>query len=1211
MRRLLACLGGLLAAAPAFAAPPAPPAEFAQPQSPTKPAPFPVQYVDQGKFDPRLKGLYAPEGFKVEVVADAPVVVNPVGMTFAPDGTLFVLEWTVDPVTKGQWFEFKETFRYRDGSTRQVATMRKFVPDYVKSLRYNPATRTYDRASVLIAEELPSSILFHDGWLYTTGRGTVRRYKQSRPGGPWDVREVIAQGFCGFHHHQVSGLTIGNDGKLYITSGDDDNYVEGSDGSRATVLRTGAVIRCDPDGSHVEEFSLGYRNPYRDLAYDDKFNFFHADNDNEDGSKFTGCRLVHVAEGVDYGWRLKQGARCCRPDFARGAIAGELPGKLPPMLKTGRGSPAGLLIYNDTRLPERYRGLLYYPDVFRKLVRAYKVAPKGATFEVTHEFEFLKTDDPLFRPCQMVTGPDGAMYVCDWRTDSGGAGRLSGDGVHGRIYRVKWVGTEDEPAIPLRGLDSWANLLKLPDAKLAEKLDAPDLTDRVAARNELVRRGPKARDAVLRLFVSGALRPDGRLVALGVLQAHWTPAVEDLFRLLLNDISPDVRRLAADGLGQHGRPKDGRNHEALAALLGDDSHAVRRAAALALARLGTAATADALVSAYRFDDGRDPFLTDGYLRAVEKLGKPGIAALLAMANSGQQADLDKVAAAFATFRTRPAAEALPALLANPHLTADRRAELVRSYANYLLDPPLSMDPMTGYLTAHGGEPAVAVAGLEVLAATGGFDDQKTIAWAVGLLDAPDPETRLAALQAVEEARLTAAAPKLTRMLAESKRPVAERTAVLKALRAAGGADVVPPLVALLDRPEPAALKVEALRALAAVAPAKARPIAAKLLDQPDPNLLAEAVVVLGATKDGAKLVGERYVAKRLPRDLFPRVSEAVKRFSADPEVEKLYGEVMKGGLFLSLDPARAEEIRRLVAAKGDPKRGKALFLNTKLLACATCHRMEGVGGNVGPDLTRLWDTHTTEKILEAIVEPSKEIKEGYQSYKATTIDGQVFEGLKVSDTAREVVIREASGRDVRIAKDDLDSIAASKVSLMPDNAVSQLTFDQFIDLLAFLKSRTAQESLRGAVLEYAVAVGFKPDLTKKEAIEVDLDPAGRPDAWHPQPVGPDGRLDLAPLLPEGRSAAYALAYVYSPTKQRVTLNLTADDAVRVAVGGKAVFKQPVPLIPYPRAVDAKVEADLGPGWTPVLVKLVTTGKGHRIGLQIQGEGLRTAAKPEK
>ena len=169
--------------------------------------------------------------------------------------------------------------------------------------------------------------------------------------------QIIAKGFCGFHHHQVSGLTIGNDGWLYITSGDDDNYVEGSDGSRATVLRTGAVFRCRPDGSKMEAYSMGYRNPYRDLAYDDKFNWFHADNDNEDGSKFMGCRLMHVAEGVDFGWRLLPGARCCRPDNARGAIAGELPGKVPPMLKTGRGSPAGLLIYHDTRIPEKYRDL--------------------------------------------------------------------------------------------------------------------------------------------------------------------------------------------------------------------------------------------------------------------------------------------------------------------------------------------------------------------------------------------------------------------------------------------------------------------------------------------------------------------------------------------------------------------------------------------------------------------------------------------------------------------------------------------------------------------------------------------------------------------------------------------------------------------------------------------------------------------------------------
>src|SRR5207249_705651 len=86
------------------------------------------------------------------------------------------------------------------------------------------------------------------------------------------------------------------------------------------ALATGAVFRCRPDGSKVETYSLGYRNPYRDLAYDDKFNWFHADNDNEDGSKFMGCRMMHVAEGSDFGWRLQYGARCCRPDVARVSV---------------------------------------------------------------------------------------------------------------------------------------------------------------------------------------------------------------------------------------------------------------------------------------------------------------------------------------------------------------------------------------------------------------------------------------------------------------------------------------------------------------------------------------------------------------------------------------------------------------------------------------------------------------------------------------------------------------------------------------------------------------------------------------------------------------------------------------------------------------------------------------------------------------------------
>jgi quinoprotein glucose dehydrogenase len=1197
--------GPLLTPARTAAQPPVPPPEFAEPQSPPKPEPFPVKLVDQGQFDPMFKGYFLPEGFRMEVVIDAPDTINPVGMTFAPDGSLFVLEWGPDPVTGGRWFEVQETFRYKDGTTRQVATMKKFTMDVVKHFPYDPATGKFGPPKVIIAEELPSSVLYHDGWLYVTGRGTVRRWKQSRPGGPWDIRETIAQGFCGFHHHQVSGLTIGNDGYLYLTSGDDDNFAEGSDGSRATVLRTGAVFRCKPDGSKLEAYSLGYRNPYRDLAYDNRFNWFHTDNDNEDGSRFMGCRIMHVAEGADFGWRLFLGARCCRPDHVRGAVAGELPGKMPPMIKTGRGAPAGLLIYHDTRLPEHYRGLLYYPDVFRKLVRAYKVAPAGSTFQITHELEFLKSDDPLFRPCQMVTGPDGAIYVCDWRTDSGGAGKLSGDGLHGRVYRITWAGTNDHPALPRRGMDSWAKVLRLDDEKLVDALASPDLTDRVEARKELVRRGPKSRDLVLRRLVSGKLPEQARLVALGVLQAHWGPEVEDLFRLLLNDESADVRRLVAEGLGVNAQPEDRRVFDALLKALADRDPAVRRAGALAIGRLRHPGAADALVGALRFDDQADVYLKDAYLRGLERLGKPGIDALVALADAGDK-QTDLAVQAFLTLRTEPAAAALPQLLWNPKVSAAQREALVRSYSNYQFDPPVSLDPLADYLTRRPNEPiGVTLAAVEVFAASGDLNSPKAVALVLGLLNRPDAAVRLAAIKAVEDARVVAAAPALIGFLADQNRAPAEREAVAKALQMLNDRRAVLPLRAVLGSDAPATLKAEALRALTALDPAQARIEAQKLLDEPDRAVLAEAVTALGTTKPGARLIAERYLAEKLPRDFFPQVTEALKRFENDPALDKLRAEVMRGGLLVSLEPGQIEKVRQLVASRGDPKRGKDIYLNTKVLACATCHRMEGVGGNTGPDLTRVWDTMSVDKLLESIVDPSREIKEGYQTYRVVTAAGQVLTGLKVSETDKEVVLRDANGRDTRVDKEDVEQLGPTKLSLMPDNAVSQLTYDQFIDLLAFLKSRTEQESLRGMVLEFAVAGPFSSNLGSSRP-EVTASTKGP--AWRTVFAEAGGLVDLKSAFPSGPAPAgvYARAYVYSPKRQTVTGVVRAENPLRVWVGNVSVFEQPAAAV----ATEQAFRADLDEGWNVVLVKVVNTAKSHRLGLRFAGDGLRTATAPE-
>jgi putative membrane-bound dehydrogenase-like protein len=797
------------------------PSDVNQPQSPPRPTPQWVKMIDQGQNDPRLKGYFTPEGLKVEIVAEEPVVVNPVGMAFADDGTLYVLEWVRDTGAPSEQYE---TITYKDGTRRAVATVKKGVQDHVKVLRDSKAAGVYDRAEVVLEDELPSGILLHDGWLYLAGRRSVRRYRQSKSGGPYDVKEVVAQGFGGYGQHKVSGLALGNDGWLYVTAGAGDNVVEGSDGSRATVLRTGAVFRCRPDGARVQEYSRGYCNPYGDVSFDTAFNVFHADNGGEDGARPTGCRLVHVAEGSDFGWRQRGGAHGCQADPVRSAPSGGRPGRMPPLLKTGRGAAAGLLVYNDSRFPEEYRGLLLDPDVFRKLVRAYRVEPDGATFQVTEEFEFLKSDDPLFRPCQMVLGPDGAIYVCDWRTDSGGAGQLWGDGRHGRIYRVSWAGTKEQPALPLRGLDSWAKIDNMSEQDLLDTLAAPDFSDRCRAGRALVRKGEAVRPALLKLLGDGGQPLSARIAALGAVQSFWNDDVRAAFVRLLDDGEPDLRRLAADGLALNCKTGDEAAHHALLQVLGDPNYAVRRAVFLAMGRIGAPGAADDLVNALAFDEGKDAYLRDGLVRAIERLGKPGSDRLLALAQSGDEKSLAKVIEAFEALRTRPGADAVPALLKYPHLSVAQRAGLVRSYGNYLLDPPVDLEPLMDYLLANRDEALpVKLAGLEVVSLDGTARGAKAEAWLLSLLDETDPGLRLALIKAVAATRLVKALPSLFQVLRDPARPVGERVAIARALRAFGKEKAA--VAALKDvlQGTPAELRDEARRTLAVIDPPPGEP----------------------------------------------------------------------------------------------------------------------------------------------------------------------------------------------------------------------------------------------------------------------------------------------------------------------------------------------------------------------------------------------------
>jgi hypothetical protein len=194
-----------------------------------------------------------------------------------------------------------------------------------------------------------------------------------------------------------------------------------------------------------------------------------------------------------------------------------------------------------------------------------------------------------------------------------------------------------------------------------------------------------------------------------------------------------------------------------------------------------------------------------------------------------------------------------------------------------------------------------------------------------------------------------------------------------------------------------------------------------------------------------------------------------------------------------------------------------------------------------------------------------------------------------------------------VDKEDVEQLGPTKVSLMPDNAVAQLTYDQFIDLLAFLKNRKEQESLRGMVLEFAVAGPFTPDVLSDRP-EVKAAPTGKGPAWRTVFAEAGGVVDLAPAVPSGSAPAgvYARAYLYSPKGQTVAGTVQAEGPLRVWVGDVSVFDRAA----AGTAAEQTFEAELKEGWNVVLVKVVAAGKSHRLGLRFAGEGLRTATTPD-
>ncbi len=139
--------------------------------------------------------------------------------------------------------------------------------------------------------------------------------------------------------------------------------------------------------------------------------------------------------------------------------------------------------------------------------------------------------------------------------------------------------------------------------------------------------------------------------------------------------------------------------------------------------------------------------------------------------------------------------------------------------------------------------------------------------------------------------------------------------------------------------------------------------------------------------------------------------------------------------------------RSIRAGSGVPKPGKQIFDQQ----CLRCHTLFGKGGKVGPDLTT-YRRDDLETMLLNIVNPSAEIREGYATLIVSMADGRVLSGVVVEQDKNVVVLRGSDGKDVTLARADIDAMRPGSASIMPEGLLKGLSDQQVRDLFAYLRS---------------------------------------------------------------------------------------------------------------------------------------------------------------
>jgi putative membrane-bound dehydrogenase-like protein len=1032
------------------------------------------------------------EGLEATLWASEPMVVNPTTMDIDSRGRVWVTEGLNYRLTRGGNQRFQ---RIPDA-------------DKIKILEDTDLDGKADKV-IVFADKIfpvPMGIAVEENWsedgmylgakVYVGNSPDLLVLEDSDGDDKADKRYPLLSGFGGVDSdHGIHGMVFGPDGKLYFTHGDgccsvqpdrterNQNFdVIDKGGRRVSSDQLANTLRVNRDGTQFEILADRQRNNY-EAALDSFADVFVSDND-DDGNR--GSRVIWIMDGGRYGYRTPDSPRHWGED---------VPGNVPKLVGTGNGSPCGVMVYEGGLLPELYRGAVLEAEAGPRVIFAHPIIRKGAAFR-TDPKVMLASDDPWFRPVDVTAAPDGSVYVADWY-DAGVGGHAFSDQTTGRIYRIAPAGASSGRAS--YGLTTLEGLL--------EALKSPNVAARDAARRLLIARGGEA-DVAAAVGTMAVHDPDAVMRARALWVWHAIEGDAVALAMLANPLNrgePRIRELGVRVLGRDlattGRvelpagakadPPALAHLDALLTLVDDPDAGVRRELILALRNCPTEKVGPALRRLAALWDGKDRWYLEALGLALRKREPEFISALFDgslygdLETGGRDQATPALPPYFPVDRNEafllpgdelPAATALSKTLGL--LWQLHRVEGLPLLARLL--PRLESEELiqaADDIVAHVEDPAGAAIVAEMIRKTGDpLRKRAALASLAGMLRqswrlaAQNPAVAGLVADSLADRGLRAEAvalagatgdPRYSERLASvamDERESAEaRVAAVEALaelRAPVGRELADRLIAEARTKRASSLVSEsAVRALAALG-ASNESLRALMLDEDLPLALRRDALRAAAQRaEGARDLLALARDGKLPKSLTLEAATTLRAYpdrGIRDQALEVFPIRMAGGNPL---PSLGDLIRH----EGDARRGEELFFantapteSSGAQACGSCHRVQGRGQWIGPDLSTIGTKSSREELLRSIINPSAAIGYNFRSLIAATADGRVLTGLPVEDTPDRLVLKLADGQRVALPPADIEERTYSDVSLMPEALIETLDEQDLADLLAYL-----------------------------------------------------------------------------------------------------------------------------------------------------------------